>query len=113
MKKIVLFCLAILCISSCGMQSSSDPGQRRINGKVIEVLSETEALVESKPRGKDPYKSKGVESVDIMVVKASDTPLYKGKRIRGTYVLAGTYDYVTSTGATLTFGLYVKKGECR
>ena len=114
MKKTVLFCFAILCILSCGMvQTSSVSGQRRINGKVIEVLSETEALVESKPRGKDPYKSKGVESVEMMVVKASDTPLYKGKRIRGTYVLAGTYDYVTSTGATLTFGLYVKKGECR
>lgn len=113
MKKTVFFCFAILCILSCGMvQSSAVSGQRRINGEVTEVLSETEALVISKTKGKDRYKSEGVESVDIMVIKTSELPLFKGKKIRGTYVLTGTYDYVTSTGTSLAFDMYVKKREC-
>lgn len=113
MKKTVLFCFAILCILSCGMvQTSSVSGQRRINGEVIEVLSETEAIVMSKTSGKDRYKSDGVESVDIMVIKTSEPPLFKGKRIRGTYMMTGTYDYITSAGVPMTFEVYVKKNEC-
>ena len=95
------------------VQTSSVSGQRRINGEVTEVLSETEALVKSKTRGKDRYKFNGVESVDFMVIKTSELPLFKGQRIRGTYMMTGTYDYVTSAGVPMTFEVYVKKNECQ
>ena len=102
MKSLILFfvtsILLVSSMTSCAIAYNNiNRARTRLDGRVIQTLSKTEALV--------LLTSPGYSFLIVKVVDESET-FFDEKRVRGSYVRVGTYSYMAKNDRMKTVPVY-------
>ena len=102
MKRLILFfvtsILLVSSMTSCAIAYNNINRERtRLDGKVLQTLSKTEALV--------VLSTPEYSSFIVKVVDESET-FFDKKRVRGSYVRVGTYSYFNKDNIMKTVPVY-------